>query len=338
MLEGLRKNGKMRGDLFDRVGRFLDTQGLDPNPANYAIAYAVIADPSGALAMAVARLTDGGVRLGRRELAELGGAAPAAATPADPANDRAQELVAETQAQVDGFATMMRSIHAETRGFGRDLAQSAAMMQDNGRQARGGEEIARLASAMVARVRDAETRLARATEETDTLRTKLAEARDTARRDPLTGLPNRRALDEAFAARAERAGPYALAICDIDHFKRLNDRHGHPVGDRVLRAVAQELAATCDGQFVVRYGGEEFAVLVAGADLQGAAALLDRARAAVAAKRFRNRDTDAAVGQVTFSAGVTGVARGEELAAAVERADRLLYTAKAQGRDRICTG
>jgi diguanylate cyclase len=177
---------------------------------------------------------------------------------------------------------------------------------------------------------------AKAKHETDVLRAKLIEARDSARRDTLTGLPNRRAFDEAFGARDADKGPYCLAVCDVDRFKRVNDAFGHGVGDRVLTAIGQMIAAGCEGHLVVRHGGEEFAVLLCGVSLSDAARLLDSVRAIVAAKRFRNRETDSPLGQITFSAGVTAIHADEAAESAFARADRLLYTAKGDGRDRIC--
>jgi diguanylate cyclase len=336
MYQGLRKPRKVRGDLFDRIGLFLDAQGLSPDPAHYAFAHAVLAEPDGPLAAAVARLTDGGVRLSQRELEELGlslsAGRPREPATDDPASRHAEALVAETQAQVDGFAQLLTDIQAETRGFGRDLAASTAQIAGENLS----DRIARIAGAMVSRARDAERQLARATEETDQLRGKLAEARDAARRDVLTGLPNRLAFDEAFAARG--TGACALAICDIDHFKRLNDRHGHALGDRVLHSLARTLEAECAGQLVVRYGGEEFAILIGGLDLEPAAALVDRARAAVSVRRFRDATSGTGIGQVSFSAGVTAITRADDKASAFERADRLLYQAKAEGRDRVIAG
>ncbi|MGR6330539.1 GGDEF domain-containing protein [Sphingomonas sp. XXL09] len=344
-----RKGGE--GDVFTRIGAFLAQHGLSPEPAHYMFAYTIVTEPDGVIAQAVARLTDGGFRLSRRDIETLGGTvvagAPIAAEPvappstepshADLLEDAAVRLVAETQAQVDDFATMMRAMQDETRGFGRDLAQSAATLErPRGSVADGLGEIARITGTMLARVREAEARLASATHEADALRAKLAEANDTARRDALTGLPNRRAFEEAFAVRDERDAPYCLAVCDIDRFKRINDVHGHPVGDRVLSAVGRALAEECRGQLVVRHGGEEFAILLHGITLADAASHLDFVRSVVAGKRFRVRESDSAIGQVTLSIGITAVQAGESSAAAFDRADRLLYTAKAEGRDRVC--
>lgn len=335
--------------LFERIGGFLDEQGLSPDPAHYAFAFAVLSAPGGALAQAVARLTRHDVRLTRQDIERLGGRVvdgpplvrPRRATPDAQADDAAQTeaktaiaLVLATQQQVDGFAQMMRTMQDETRGFGRDLAKSAAAITQMAEI----DEITRITSSMIARIHDSEVRLAEATAETDTLRAKLAEARDTARRDVLTGLPNRRAFEEAFAERDPEAGPYCLAVCDIDRFKRVNDLHGHGVGDRVLTAIGQAMAAECAPHLVVRHGGEEFAVLLRGVTLADAAQLLDSVRATVAGKRYRNRETDTALGTITFSAGITAIHADEPAETAFGRADRLLYTAKEQGRDRVCAG
>ncbi len=337
--------------LFERIGVFLDEQGLSADPAHYAFAFAVLSAPDGPLAQAVARLTAHGVRLTRPDIERLGGrvvdgpplvsarraTTPQATTDDSAAHDESRTaiaLVAETQQQVDGFARMMRTMQDETRIFGRDLADSAAAITQMAEI----DEITRITSSMIARIHDSEVRLAEATAETDALRAKLAEARDTARRDVLTGLPNRRAFEEAFAERDPGAGPYCLAVCDIDRFKHVNDLHGHGVGDRVLTAIGQAMAAECAPHLVVRHGGEEFAVLLSGVDLADAAELLDSVRATVAAKRYRNRETDTALGTITFSAGITAIHADEPAETALERADRLLYAAKERGRDQVCAG
>lgn len=340
---GAAKRTSDADDLFDRIGAFLADHRLSCDPATYALIHAVLSQPRSALALEIARLTDGGVRLSRKDVERLGGkvttgddgARRRRPAVAEPAIDRdAARLVSETQAQVDGFAAMMRALQHETRGFGRDLAESAAAIRSPAAVA----DVARIAGAMVARVRETEHRLAEATEEADALRAKLADAHATARRDPLTGLPNRLAFAEAYVARSAADAPHCIALCDVDRFKRVNDEHGHNVGDRVLHAIGQALADACDGHLVARHGGEEFAVLIAGDTLADAARRLDAAREQVGAKRFRNRDTGASLGMITFSAGITAVRADEPAEQATERADRLLYLAKSEGRDRVCAG
>lgn len=339
------------GDLFAQIVGFLANHGLSPEPAHYSFAFDVVTNPTGVIARAVDRLTDGGVRLSRSDIESLGGTVVVAGRHSPPTDDaghygkdygiadEAVQLVAETRAQVDDFADMMRAMQDETRVFGHDLARSAAAIERAApvsQTAAGLDEIARITGSMLTRIREAEVRLAHATDEADALRTKLAEANDSARRDVLTGLPNRRAFDEAFAIRRDADGPFCLAMCDIDRFKRINDAHGHQVGDRVLSAVGRTLADECNGHLVVRHGGEEFAILLHGIALADAATHLDGVRAVIAGKRFRLREGDRPLGQVTLSIGVTAVQTGESVALAFDRADRLLYTAKTEGRDRVC--
>ncbi len=328
------RTGSAGDDLFARVGAFLLEHRLSPEPAHYHFAYDVLSNPSGALAAAVTRITDDGVRLSRADIEELGGTVVAATAGKAQAEAATQRLMGEAWSQVEDFARVMRDVRAETQGFGRDLAEHAAAME-RAEPASGMAELARITGAVLARVHAAEHRLAQATREGDELRAKLAEAQVTARVDMLTGLPNRRAFEEAFAA---RRGPACLALCDIDRFKRINDGYGHGVGDRVLSAIADTLRTGCDGHLVARHGGEEFAVLLTGVTPERAAAILEGARADVATKRFRSRETDMLIGRVTVSVGLTAVTAGEPLEEAFARADRFLYAAKSGGRDRLCAG
>lgn len=329
--------------ILDQVGDFLMQNRLGPDPANYSFGYRVVSDPTGPLARAVAALTDGGVRLTKRDIAALGGEVgtapiPAVAEPVAPASiSTGQGLVAQTQMQVEGFQDLVRAMRNETADFGRDLAatadamrSSAGLLADN--------EVMRVTTAMLDRVQSAESRLELATREASDLRAKLEEARDNARRDPLTGLPNRRAFEEAYADHLANGTALCVAVCDIDHFKLVNDGFGHAVGDRVLKAIGDALAEQCGEHIVARYGGEEFVVLFAGIDLQTAQNMLESARKLVAKKRYRLRESDEPLGEVTFSAGLTGAGPAEDVGDVFVRADRLLYAAKADGRNCLKTG
>jgi diguanylate cyclase (GGDEF)-like protein len=154
--------------------------------------------------------------------------------------------------------------------------------------------------------------------------------REQALRDPLTGLLNRRALAERF--QQGLATPFALAIVDVDHFKLINDETGHAAGDRVLKALAQRLKAGLRrGDEVFRVGGEEFVVLLPGAELAGAMRRLDALRQQVAAQPL-----DGAPAAVTVSAGVAASgAQGQDLDTLFAAADAALYRAKTGGRNRV---
>jgi diguanylate cyclase (GGDEF)-like protein len=154
--------------------------------------------------------------------------------------------------------------------------------------------------------------------------------------DGLTGLANRRAATDALhaeAARAERLEtPLSVVLADLDEFKEVNDVHGHAVGDEVLRAFAEVLRETLrESDVAGRWGGEEFLLLLPGADEEGAAQLAERLRIALAARGFPGVPGL----RVTASFGVAeygGETNTEQLLAA---ADRALYRAKRAGKDRV---
>lgn len=153
------------------------------------------------------------------------------------------------------------------------------------------------------------------------------------RTDALTGLLNRRGLDAEAALLRQGRQPFVLAILDVDHFKRINDTHSHGVGDRVLAALSACMSqALRDGDSLARYGGEEFALLMPGAQLNQAAAVLERLRERVE----RHPWADLAPGlAVTVSAGLAASPFDVSFDDAVARADRALYQAKAAGRNRV---
>lgn len=155
--------------------------------------------------------------------------------------------------------------------------------------------------------------------------------------DPLTGLFNRNALKLRAAeliAQAKASGtPIAAVIGDLDHFKEINDRNGHLMGDRVLREVANTLRTTLRTfDYIYRYGGEEFVVLLPGNDEAGALATAERLRLAVARSSPAGFDMTMSFGVGVSNEAETGL---EQLLTA---ADRALYCAKAEGRDRVCLG
>ena len=154
-----------------------------------------------------------------------------------------------------------------------------------------------------------------------------------AQTDPLTGLGNRRSLEFSLSLLEAEGRAFAAIVLDIDHFKQVNDKHGHEVGDQVLRRLAELMRRCCrEGDLLCRTGGEEFLMLLPGASLDVATVVAERLRVTV-------QDTPVPpVGAVTVSLGVArwdGEA-GSEPVDALSKADRALYLAKQSGRNRMC--
>ncbi len=189
-----------------------------------------------------------------------------------------------------------------------------------------------LVAAIMAERRGAEARLIQREAQLAALNERLVED---ARRDPLTGLRNRRALSDdarGLDALTRSGGAFALALCDVDRFKAYNDRLGHLAGDHILRAIAGIVAgALREGDVAYRYGGEELLLVLRDAGQREAMAVAERVRAAVAAAALPH--PDGIDGRFTVSVGVA--AGGESYGALLAGADAALYEAKNAGRDRV---
>jgi diguanylate cyclase len=190
-------------------------------------------------------------------------------------------------------------------------------------------------------VQSLQEQVSAAQREIDRLRADLERTREESMLDPLTQVLNRRGFDRQVQTLLQQPPAdgqvHCLVMIDIDHFKRVNDLHGHPVGDRVLagmgavlRTMPQEPGMTC-----ARYGGEEFAILLPSTTLQQARQLAESVRTRVHGIRLRDRQTQAVAVSVTVSAGVAAWRRGDDADAWVSCADAALYRSKAGGRDRV---
>ena len=153
--------------------------------------------------------------------------------------------------------------------------------------------------------------------------------------DPLTGVRNRAAMDSAMKREIGLAlrhkTPLSVILMDIDHFKSINDRHGHLYGDQALKAVAQCAEQSVrESDMIFRYGGEEFLILLTGTDLSGAELLAERIRQNI---ETMSPQTDKAI-QMTVSLGVTTLIQGDDINSLFQRMDNALYRAKDAGRNR----
>ena len=183
-------------------------------------------------------------------------------------------------------------------------------------------------------------RYEKAIQEANELRKRLERSEREATRDVLTGLYNRNYLDKTiqalFGEYEEVPVPFSIIMMDIDHFKKINDTHGHKVGDKVLELIGQTIKGSVKGRDVpARYGGEEFSVLLPATKLEDACKLAESIRKQISSKLLKVILTQEKIGIVTISCGVGQVRDNDTIDSLMERADQALYHAKESGRDNV---
>lgn len=324
-----------RRDLLNEIAEFLLRHRLEVTADNLAIAHGALSGANPGLARQIAKRIAGGLEVSQEWLDEA-----AATESAKARDDGIDAVLMKLEALVDAYSNNTSVARDATAEYNERLEHHVAELtqaEDTGKLI---SDLAELAKAMLERSRQLESDMRRSECEAKSLRRSLAKAKRDAEVDHLTGLPNRRAFEavlerEYREARAE-VEPLVVAFCDIDHFKRINDTHGHDVGDRVLRVIAESLsAATDDKCHVARHGGEEFVMLFRGTSASQAKARLDEIRERLAERKLVSRTTDEPIGQVTFSAGLADVFDFENPRAALKAADDALYAAKEGGRNQV---
>jgi diguanylate cyclase len=224
--------------------------------------------------------------------------------------------------QIDGFAAALQASH------GPALAPLVVEVTA------GAAEMKLSAQALEQQVRTSHEEIVR-------LRSDLSRAREEALLDALTQVYNRKGFDQVLQSMwAREPGPgkaHCLILLDIDHFKAVNDQHGHVMGDRVIQALGEVLRHCVSGPAysIARYGGEEFAILLPDSTLEDSLRLAETVRACTKAMKLRDRRTQNVVLTITLSAGVAAARPGDDSSSLIARADRALYRAKEAGRDRV---
>jgi diguanylate cyclase len=308
---------------------FLARHRLAATPQNYTLAYVALSDPGSPIGRAVAEIIAEGYRIKQDEadhILEAHGT-----TTFFGAYERKNgELSAHLRHQTIKIGELASSAADATGALARELSEEATTLSG------GGADSTSIVARMIEHSLQAQARLTAAMDEVKTLREELEAARNDAQRDELTGLANRRAIDAHLAELAEKGEPRIIALCDIDHFKSVNDRYGHGVGDRVIKLVASTLEDACTAQFVGRWGGEEFIVIMPSSDIAAVIKRLNQARQTLADTKFKLRETDEPMGLISFSGGVALAVGGKQAnVTALQQADKALYRAKDEGRNCI---
>ncbi|NLR41507.1 GGDEF domain-containing protein [Novosphingobium sp. ERW19] len=250
-----------------------------------------------------------------------------------------KKIIGSLEASLETFASTTRTARDAVTTYNSEIkkqvSRATSLDADSALSALG-----ILAREMVSRTENFAAEMKRSEDEAQALRRELDKARHDAEIDHLTGLPNRRAfeaaLDRHYRQARQEADHLCVAFCDIDHFKRVNDTHGHDTGDRVIKAIGEALARISDDTcHVARHGGEEFVMLFRGKTTQEAWEKLDAVRENFGSRQFVNRANDNPIGKITFSGGIADVFAHKNPRDALKAADEALYEAKSGGRNQI---
>jgi diguanylate cyclase len=329
-----RREVERRKALYDDIGSFLFAHDLDITTLNFGLAFDYLQGNDIAIEKAVlailhdrGRLTNGAAEqiIADQRSEEL-------------SPDQLSEMLSEVERNLEALTGLTDQSRASASDFGDALQRHSAELKSDSSAAL--SSLIGLTRSMVEKTREVETKMREGQNQTRLLQKNLETARKAAEQDHLTGLPNRRAFEatlreETLVAR-DCGETLSVAFCDIDHFKKINDTHGHDAGDRVLKFVGGLLAKISNDKcHVARHGGEEFVMLLRGFTVSEAARVVDDARADLAERNLVDRKTGERMDHVTFSGGVADVFAFEEPREALKAADRALYLAKEHGRNRV---
>lgn len=256
--------------------------------------------------------------------------------------EHARQVIAK---ELEEVAQILRSERTHLEKYGQILDQSTEGLN---RSLLSKEILTKIASVMqvatastIDHGRQVATTLGDKSTELESVKSKLEEYKRLADTDPLTHIWNRRAFDKEIAQiyNSNKGILFnALILVDIDRFKDINDRFGHPVGDKIIRMIADILRSSVrQDMFVARTGGEEFALIVEGTAEAGVFDIAERLRMLVEQTPFGSREKAGAYGSVTISMGVCMASQAEGPEDLYSKADRALYRSKVAGRNRVTT-
>lgn len=230
----------------------------------------------------------------------------------------------------------------ETKSYSDTLQDSLEALQADGGPALPLESIIQTLARKTQDISDStqrfQTRIDDAQSEIESLKAELEKTRQDARVDPLTGLFNRRVFETELGTLlySGNAGAVTLVMVDVDHFKKFNDTYGHLMGDKVLQYVGKLLRDFCpEPMLAVRYGGEEFAVIMPAMTASKSAELANALREKIQAIRIKQKKSGEVISSITASFGVAESRQEDSINTLIERADKALYSAKEGGRNQV---
>ncbi len=324
-------------EILRRALQFMSPHKAGYHPVSYAVWYEHAADLNPGLTRELDKLLAADTLLSDADICRLHAMHIAGrdVQAFELAQGQLRQVLAESERQV-GHAE--RTVTRFAASLGDAVRDAQQQDQSEGRLAQTLSRVLAEASQVQSVLGSLHQQLALQRQKVEQVMARLERAQTEPMRDPLTGLKNLHGLRRAIETRessADLAGVAFLAI-DVDCFKRINDTHGHVIGDKVLAKVAEILLEHRSGEsMAARLGGDEFALLLPGASLAAAAALAEQIRATATRTVITRPDGMQYVGAVTLSIGVAVGEPGDTLESLRHRADEALYDAKDSGRNRI---
>ncbi|HEY3694263.1 GGDEF domain-containing protein [Phenylobacterium sp.] len=309
-----------------------------PTALNFELWTHFVAAPESALGREIARL----IQAGEPFTDNLSDELAATYLPKARLNDQIRDAGDALSKELASVSQAIHSAQKSSEAYGETLNHASRSLTDAQDPTALKATVETLSSATRRMAREnkaLEGRLADSTEEVSRLREHLEQVRRDATTDGLTNLANRKAFDDELERACSEADingeALALAVIDIDHFKKFNDTWGHQTGDQVLRFVASVIGRMgAPPRFTARYGGEEFALIFPCESGTAAFAILEDIRKEVSSRMLKRRSTNDDLGAITVSAGLAERRPGEGAHALLERADEALYASKRAGRNR----
>ncbi|MEO5342342.1 MAG: GGDEF domain-containing protein [Gammaproteobacteria bacterium SHHR-1] len=332
-------NYDRNAELLRQALPLMSKYRIPATPDNYGVWYQYVAGDNAQLRMEIddliGREAEFTAQINRELFKKYG---------ADCNIDRIEGIRGNLQVLMEDVNSTLVTADRETDDFGGNLNQFSHSIQGN----LGLSDVQQLLGSLIVETgrmqeitKVLQQHIMAKTQEVENLQKELNQERTRARTDLMTNLFNRSAFLEALqdSLRQDdviRRGRLCLLMLDIDHFKAVNDTHGHLVGDRVIKFVAETIRKCIKGRDIAaRYGGEEFAVLLDDTPKEGARRVGQQILFEISSAKLLRADTKQPLGPITISIGLAVYKPGEELLDFLERADQALYQAKRRGRNRL---
>jgi diguanylate cyclase len=306
-------------------------------PTNYALWYTYVSNQSTELKAAIDQVIDGKLQLSEIKAKEL-----YRQHISDKQEVSAWELRQSLEAMLIELSQSVKDTRSETNNFKSNMDNCMDDLAKVEKEGLSVEEVMALVRNLVKETQAIRSStiifnssLSDAQKEIHRLREQLEESQQEALYDALTGLCNRRYFDEELATQALKPD-LSLILVDLDHFKKINDTHGHVMGDLVLKATAKKLQGACrENAQAFRFGGEEFVIILPRTSLSKARQVAESMRRAIEKIGVKDKRSGEVLGDITASFGVAQLEKGMNPLALIEKADKFLYEAKRLGRNRV---